>query len=210
MAEPNALTKHLAFDGIPAQFRSLDDQISQLVRQYGADAVREATKRHARKRAGRKQEKDFVLLADWFKQDAVDWLDDRDPFEQRSNYAMAMHVAEQVPPHKRASTHRRLMRKLASRRRSIFLVTAWEIAGRSRPFGDYFRACNALVELDVAFASSVQWMADNVRGKIERYKEQFGEIDPTLTIPDIDEALKPKPLPSLDRSIAGLLGSMKG
>lgn len=195
--------------GIPPFVQSLDDAIAQLVRQHGADAVRESVKRSTRKKIGRKQEMDFPLLADWFKQDALDWLDGKDPAALRSNYAMANHVADQAPKHYRASVHRRVMRKLAARRQKTFLFQAWSIAHEARPFGDYLRAGQAVMAIDPKFADMVQWMADNARGKVARYREAFGRIDESLTIPQIEEVLKPSPIPEINRTISGLLGTYR-
>lgn len=186
---------------------TLEDEIGRLVRQHGADAVRDATKRHTKKKAGRKQEVDLKHLKEWFDQDADDWLDGLDPLEIRSNYSMAKHVSQLAPSHYQASTHRRVMRKLAARRASIIMIVAWERAEKYRPHADYFRACDALIAANSLMRDRVEWLADNLRGKVERYKERFGEIDSALTIPQIEEALKAPLLPASNSKLAGLLSN---
>lgn len=184
---------------------TLDDELKRLIGLHGADTVREAIHRLTKKKVGRKQERDLFDLGDWFEQDAVDWLNGRNPLVLRANYAMAKHVADREKPHNRAATHRRIMRKLSAKRKSIMHILAWQRAHELRPFPDYFRAGEALVALDPKWEETVQWSADNVRGKIERYKSKYGEIDLTLTIPQIDEALNVPDLFSTTNGYAGLL-----
>ena len=188
---------------------NLDGEIEKLVRRHGPDAVREATKRLTKKKAGRKQAVDLALLKDWFDQDADDLLDGLNPFLRRRNYAMAKFVADQEKPHNRAAAHRRMMRKLALRRKAIAYISAWERAEKIRPFGDYFRACAALEAFDPKWHDLVQWSADNLRSKIERYASRHGEIDPALTVPQIDEALAMPDPPAIGRGLAGLLSSYR-
>lgn len=202
----NALTPN-GFYSLGSLALNLDGEIEKLVKQHGPDAVREATKRLTKKKAGRKQVVDLNLLRDWFERDGDDLLDGLDPFLLRSNYAMAKFFADQEKPHNRAAAHRRMMRKLALRRKTIAHIMAWERAEKIRPFGDYFRACDVLEAFDSKWHDIAQWSADNLRSKIERYISRHGEIDPALTIPQIDEALARPDPPALGRGLAGLLGA---
>lgn len=206
----NRLAGSLALKGLNSLgslARSLDEELNWLIKQHGSDTVREAAKRLTKKKAGRKQEVDLKHLKEWFDQDADDWLDGLDPFALRSNYAMAKHVSLLAKPHYRASTHRRVMRKLAARRASILMVVAWERAEKYRPHADYFRTCEALIAANPKIQVSVLWLADNFRGKVERYKERFGEIDPALTVTQIEEALNSLQQLAPTARLAGLLSS---
>ena len=188
---------------------NLDDQIEKLVRRHGPDAVREATKRLTKKKAGRKQVVDLALLKDWLDQDADDLLDGLNPFERRRNYAMAKFVADQEKPHNRAAAQRRMMRKLALRRKVLAHIHAWQRAEKIRPFGDFFRACDALAAFDPKWHDIAQWSADNLRSKIDRYILRHGEIDPALTVPQIDEALAMPDPPAIGSKLAGLLSAYR-
>lgn len=183
----------------------LDGDLQRLIRIHGADVVKDAVKRLTKKRAGRPQVLDLNLLREWFEQDGDDLLDGLNPFLRRRNYAMAKFVADMEKPHNRAAAHRRMMGKLAKRRKLIAHIMAWERAEKIRPFGDYFRACDILAGFDPKWQEITKWSADNLRAKIERYKARYGELDPTLTIPQIDEALAMPDPPTLGRGLAGLL-----
>ena len=204
MAEQNALAGLGAFSNYLNWQATLDEELDRLVQVHGADAVRAATKKATAKRKGRKPEQDWLALKDWIELDAQDWLDGHDPFTLRTNYFLAKQVAQTVPGHNAPATHRRVMAKLARRRKWLVLARAWRHAAKSRPPLDYFRTVAALIELDLKFADSLQMISDRHRGQIVRYKERFGELDPTLTLEQIEEALK-APEPSKLGSLAGLL-----
>ena len=193
MASRNALTD-AALGGLKP---SLDDEIKRLVQLYGKAAVRNAVSRLPKNKAGRKQENDLAHLKDWFEQDAQDWLNGLDPAKARSNYQMAMHVASLAKPHYYAATLRRVQRKLAKRRHFIGLVMAWQSAEATRPYADYFRAGDAIIAHDDKFGDMVQSIADNARGKIERYKARYGDPDPCMTLAAIDEALNAPMVPDI-------------
>lgn len=209
MANLNALANLQRLAGIDGVTPSLDDEIKRLANRYGIAAVKTAVKRLPKRKAGRKAENDLVHLEDWFEQDADAWLDGLDPFAARKNYAMAKRVADLAPKHYYLSTQRRVMRKLAIRRKSITLILAWQRAEKSRPYADYLKACDALIAHDPKWRESVEWMADNTRGKIERYKARYGDPDPCMTLSGIDEALNAPMIPDMNKTIAGLLGAAK-
>ncbi|MEQ1714381.1 MAG: hypothetical protein ABL907_00115 [Hyphomicrobium sp.] len=200
LSAPNALARYADLPG------TLDEIVGRLVRSHGADAVKSAVKKATVKRKGRKPERDWIALKPWIEMDAQDWLDGCDPFALRSNYFLANQIAASHPGQSTQATHRRVMAKLAKRRKWMAHVAAWHQAEDSRPFADYFRAVDALAELDVGFAESMHYIADMRRGMIERYKNRFGEPTAELTLEQIKEALQTPEFPQLDRTSGGLLG----
>jgi hypothetical protein len=199
--------------GLANPNRTLDDEIVRLVRLHGADAVRDAVRRKAMKRKGRKAESDWSILKERIEQDAIDWLDGLDPFALRSNYSVAKEFAKNNPGHSIQATHRRIMGKLARKRKWMVFVSAWLLAEKDRPFSDYFRAASALMEISPGIEESVRWQADRHRGQIERYKEEVGEPDPALSIEQIENALRSRPVLPVTNALAayvtkpGLFGS---
>lgn len=170
---------------------SLDQKMRSLVAQHGADAVRDAAKRATAKRKGRKPEKDWLNLKPWVEQDAEDWLDGRDAFALRSNYAVAKEFAEQFPGHNRYATKERIERKLRAKRRWYMLVVAYERSEVGFPAETYIRA---LRELDAT--DPEKWWSSLLElglGRLALYREKFGEPDPQKSFHDLDLELRAKP-----------------
>lgn len=167
--------------------RSLDQELQSLVVRYGADAVREATKRATAKRKGRKPEKDWLFLRDWVEQDTDDWLHDREPTELRSNYAIAKAFAEKHPGHNPFATKERIERKLRDKRRWFMLVRAWERSEAEFSADTYLRSLRELIQI----APEKHWssLLEMALGKIARYREQFGEPAPEKSFSTIEEEL---------------------
>lgn len=185
---------------------SLDGEIQRLVGLYGKAQVRDALKRLPATKKGRKPLQDWKDMQSWITQDAIDWLDGKDPLAERSNYSIAKDIAKKHPGHASVSTHRRLMRKLSEGRHRICVLAAWDLSEKQRPFSDYFRACDAVCSLNEKWRDLVQDIADRQRGMLERYRDRFGDPDPALSIKDIEEALKtPPPLPPKINAL-GFLG----
>jgi len=81
------------------------------------------------------------------------------------------------------------MGKLAKKRHLMSLLRAWEISEDSRPFAVYFRAAQALAAHDPKFGELVLQIADMDRGRLERYRETFGEPPAEMTIKAIETVL---------------------
>ena len=85
------------------------------------------------------------------------------------------------------------------------LLLALQLAEKNRPHGDVFRVVEAMQASKAVFNNFGLSQADSLRGKLERYKERFGAVDPALTVPQIEKALEPDPLIQINKTIAGLL-----
>lgn len=170
-------------DTLPA--RSLHEELRLLISRFGADAVRSAVSKLTKKSSGRNEERDWQKLQDVLDQDATDYLDGKDPFKERSNYAISKAFADKNPGHSQAATHRRIMRKLQMKRRLYFMIQAWQFCLRDRPFGDYFRVVSDFATFDPKWGASMLKWSDNERGQLQRYRETIGEPDPAMTLPDI-------------------------
>lgn len=173
-----------------SQPAGLDDEIARLVRKFGVDAVRDSVKRVAKKRAGRKAEADWPLLGPWLKQDADDWLHDRQPEKLRTSYSIAKAFAEKYPGHDKIATFERVVRKLRKRRRWFYMVTAWQRAEMEYPVEVALRA---LEEMEAMWPKERWGMRKDLTiGRLQRYREQFGEVPADMTVDAMEtELLKP-------------------
>ena len=188
MSVPAKLNNNSLADLLNAH--TLDDEMRHLVTRHGAAAVKKAAIRLTKKRKGRPAEKDWQELKDVLQQDAMDWLDGRDPFKERSNYSVAKDFTYKNPGHNHASTQRRIMKKLSAKRHIMFLLHAYMISEESRPFGDYFRTVDAIALVDARWGQSINNATDRNRGLLQRYRERFGEPDSFLSIAEIDQRMK--------------------
>ena len=169
--------------------RTLDEEMQSLIARYGSDLVRDSTKRLTKKRKGRKQELDWVKLKDVLQADAIDYLDGKNPFEQRTNYSIANEFADRNPGHNSTATHRRIMRKLSQRRQFYFMIRAWEHCEENRPFGDYFRVVEEFSAVDPKWSANLLKWSDFRRGQLMRYRDTIGEPVSSMTLADISLAL---------------------
>jgi hypothetical protein len=167
----------------------LDTQIRILISRHGADAVCDALAKATKKKRGRKPDNDWPLLAESMRLDAKDWLEGRDPFKLRTNYAVAKRFAEEHPGHSAVSTHARVERKLKEKRRWWMLVSAQQLARNEYPFGDYLRALDALSKLDQATQAWADLLGFG-RIRLNAYRSTIGEPDPKMTVEAIEQALK--------------------
>ena len=165
--------------------QSLETDVRMLITRYWEAAVGAAAKQLCKARVGRKLEPDWQFLEAAFHADADAWLDGNDPQILKSNVAVATEFAERHPGHNRASTHRRIMRKLAASRIKFYLIKAWGKSANSRPFADYFRAAHALANHDPTIAEAVTISADMKRGALVRYRSAHGEPPADMTIDQI-------------------------
>lgn len=200
--QPNALAAY-AFPQT-----TVDEELRNLINRFGADVVRETSVRLTKKKRGRKQERDWQVIGPKFiRQDATDWLDGRDPFELRSNYSIAVEFAKENPGHNPQATHRRIMGKLAKKRRMFFMLSAIEICRHERPYLDYFRAFAAFpFSSAIAIGQSLQLEHNRYVGAVQNYREKIGEPDSSLTLFDIEMALQQSLLANAALPKGGLLG----
>jgi hypothetical protein len=193
---------------------ALDDEVAALIRRYGAEAVREVVAKSTKKRRGRRPEKDGPLIALLTREDAIDWLENRDPFKLRSNYSIAKQFAEQNSGQSTVSTKERIERKLKLSRKRLMLKRAFEIARKEYPFTDYLRALESLCLLDLScdtWSIIMGWK----REKVEEYRKLFGEPEPIMTFDAIEMAIKENhekrgSISSLALRRRGIIGGGKG
>jgi hypothetical protein len=117
----------------------LELEVYRLIRHFGAEAVRDEVAKATKKKRSRKPEKDWPLLEENRRLDANDWLEGRDPFNARSNYAVAKRFSEQHPGQSAISTMERIERKLKARRYPLMLSKGCQIAKAEYPFAVYLR-----------------------------------------------------------------------
>lgn len=180
--------------------RPLDDELRSLVARYGADAVREAAKKATVKKRGRRPEKDWPLLRPWLDQDVEDWLAERDPFAARSNYLIAKEYAAEHPGHNPIATAERIERKLREKRRWMLFAVAEGRTRKGWPFSVNLRACEGMIE--EGKPNDWSFMLNHPRGVLARYEERFGKPDASLSLDEMDEALR-QPLPALSGGVLG-------
>ena len=173
----------------PGNGQTLDQLISELVGWYGADAVRDATARLAKKRRGRTIETDLSEITYTVEQDAIDWLNGLDPFKLRSNYSIAKNAASANPGHSYDATFRRFMGELAKCRVPMVYNIAAGFSLVDYPFGMLFRAEQALASIDSWMARAVAGLANDKRNLLDQYQELLGTPDPELTWPEISAAV---------------------
>ncbi|GGE21452.1 hypothetical protein GCM10011529_30110 [Polymorphobacter glacialis] len=163
----------------------VEAELQALIKRHGKAAVRCAATKLCKGRVGRKVEPDWPLLAPYVQADADAWLDGKIPEELRKNNAIAEDFAEKYPGQSRASTHRRIMGKLAKHRVTSYLSAAWKKSENYRPHADYFRAGEALIAHDNRFQNLVSYPAETKKGALARYRDKLGEPPAEMTIAEI-------------------------
>lgn len=171
---------------------TVDDDVRRLIQRYGAEKVKEATRRLTAQKRGRKKLPDMSELQPFIEQDARIWLEGGDPFAERSNYAIAKELADAKPGHDHASTMQRLERKLGRgryTRRWYMLVTAMQSSQADYPYERHLAAIRALMELD----PDGPWNLglEMAEGKVTDYRRLIGEPDPSMTMEQITEKAAP-------------------
>lgn len=164
---------------------NLDEQINLLIACHGALEVRQAATRLTKQKVGRKAEKDGALLAPWYELDAVDWLAGRDPFALRSNYSIARDFTKKYPGHSPTATHKRISRKLSKNRRLFMLFLVHQKSEADFPAEVHLQATRELL----AIKNGHPWdfMLESALGKIQRYRERFGEPPADMSLAQIEE-----------------------
>lgn len=157
-----------------------------LVRRYGPTAVKAAIAQMEQTKRGRRAEQDHSLLYDFTRLDAIDLLSGNDPFQLRSNTHIANRVAKSDPGHSAPSTHRRIMRKLASDRKIDAIRAATVISYGEFPFATHIMAAEWLAAIDPAWTEIVKGMTETLC----LYRTRFGEPHSPMTFEAIYHALR--------------------
>ena len=168
-----------------AGWQSLDAALEKLVREFGAAEVRSAALRLTKQKRGRKAEKDWPLLQEQMMQDARALIRGASVSDLPTNYAIATAFIEQHPGHNPASTHRRIMGKLAKGRDWITWYHVIDIAEKEEPFIVYFELSSRYPD-GVIFQEYCLQKADRMRGVLERYRSLYGEPPVDMTMGAIE------------------------
>ncbi|MCJ8158547.1 hypothetical protein [Sphingomonas sp. LaA6.9] len=187
---------------------TVEDDVRRLIVRYGIDAVRDAVKKQAKKKRGRPEEKDIRELRPFLEQDARAWLEGRDPFAERSNYAIAQQFANERPGHSYAGTMTRIQKKLAQKRKFYVFAIAEALARDEYPYKQHLRALEAVAtESDHEIWTLV---IDRANGTLASYTRKHGEPDDSITMKQIEEgARNALSFPNVSKPIRlGILGSM--
>lgn len=194
---------------------TVDDDIRRAIWRYGAEAVKKAVKEATKAKRGRKREPDWSELRETIEADAREWLDGKDPFAARTNYAIAKQFSERNPGHSIISTHKRIERKLSRGpydRRWYTLVSAESQSRDCGPYGAHIRTLQALSELPETTQPNVWQLAlDRARSTIADFEAREGNLPPDeMTFREVEEVVKRRSglnaLLDLPRS-RGLFGS---
>lgn len=184
---------------------TVDDDIRRAIGRYGADAVKRAVKEATKAKRGRKREPDWPELREIFEADARDWLEGKNPFEARSNYAIAKELSERNPGHSIVSTHKRIERKLSRgthERRWFVFVLAENLSRDAGPHEAHIRALVALSELREPTQPDLwKFSLERARATLADYEAREGHPPPAkMTFREIEEAVQ-------KGSLAGLLSA---
>lgn len=199
---PGALAKVLS----AYEHRALDDALEQLIRAHGKQAVRTRAWELTKSKPGRKPDPDWKVLWPIIQEDAELWLHEHETaLAKRTNYKMAQAFAAEFPGHSALSTHRRIMGKLAKKRRIFMLIAAEHQSRSDFPFNAHLRALEALAKC----GRHEVWdaMLGRARAELDQYRERYADPDPTLSFAAIEEANRNFFL-SPPSGLAGLLGAL--
>lgn len=190
---------------------ALDGALQKLVKQYGTANVRKAAIRLCKGKAGRKLHPDWQHLKGEIRQDAIDWLDGKDPRSLRSDYSVAKAFSHQHPGHDSLSTYKRILRKLKKQRPWNYLVTAWQLSMFERPFAEHFRVLPLLADQLPTMRDSILQMAEWNRNDLERYRQRHGEPAPEMTIEAIGDAVRNQPVLAQTEFVRryGMIGGLR-
>lgn len=176
---------------------TVDDDIRRAIGRYGAKAVREATQRLAKPKRGRKTIDDWPELNQVFQLDARIWLEGGDPFDVKSNYAIAKEYAQKNLGQSAEATHERIERKLATEphnRRWYILVFAWHMSHKDWPYSCHLRALEELAPLDPNFRDLLAYAVKDV----QNYTDKVGHSPPPdITMDSIRDITRNALLPPL-------------
>lgn len=173
---------------------TVDDDIRRAVQRYGAEEVKRAIKEATKKKRGRKREPDWSELRHIIEADARDWLEGKDPFAERSNYAIAKEFSERNKGQSAISTYKRIERKLSrgAHNRVWFTLVSAENQSRDKySYLQHIRALVALVDLpgeaDGIFSI---WLQTAMKTLLD-YEAREGSAPPeSMTFAEVEAAVK--------------------
>jgi hypothetical protein len=193
---------------------TVDDDIGRAIRRYGTEAVKLAVKKHTTAKKGRKPERDWPELREIIEADALNWLNGNDPFQTRTNYAIAQDFSRNHPGHSAVSTHQRIERKLKKKpydRLWHMLISAENLSREGFPYGLHMRALEALAELSPENGGHQVWQSKLKRAKndIADYHKKQGDCPAAhLSMKEVEDGAQKvllRSLISIGRESAGLL-----
>lgn len=171
---------------------TVDDDIRRAITRYGMDEVKAAIQRLGKSKKGRRRIPDWKELRSVIEEDARLWLQERNPFTERTDYAIAKAYTDDNPGYNHAATMQRIERKLRSKvhgRKWFVLVTAYEL---SRAEYSYKRHVDALKALTI-LSPSEGWETslDLVQSKVADFERGNGPPPDGLTMAQIEEGARP-------------------
>jgi hypothetical protein len=197
---------------------TVDDDIRRAISRYGADAIKNSVKRLTKAKPGRKPERDWPEITDILVEDARKLLSGGNPFSERTNYAIARDHARKGPAHYVASTHRRMMKKLAEKRVKFTYLHAEIIAEEEFGVVDYAIFLKRMMEVVPEWERYCREKLGDVVRAISEYASKFDENPKDLTLAEVEAkakqpilgaALSDPTLPALG-SLFGLSGGTRG
>lgn len=168
---------------------TVEDDIRRAISRYGVAAVKEAVKRGAKVKRGRKAVKDWPELQPTLIEDARKLLEGGDPFTDRTNYAIAQEYVARNAGHSQAATHRRIMKKLSERRVMWTLIHAERLGENDYPYSAYLNVLERLINI---LPDWDNWPSSLRRVKlaIDDYTAKHGPPEDHLSIAEIERAAR--------------------
>lgn len=195
MAENALLAAALALPKLDLVGPTVDDDVRRAILRYGAEEVKRAVKAATKKKLGRKKEPDWSELRHVIEADARDWLAGKDPFSERSNYAIAKEFAERNPGQSVISTHKRIERKLSRGPHNRVWWTLVSAENQSRdgyPYSQHIRALRALADLPDAWSrETFGFGLQKALQTLSDYEAREGAAPPdTMTFAEVESAVQ--------------------
>ncbi len=172
---------------------SIDKAFAELVEEYGLDAVKEASSRLPKNKAGRPKTNDWLDLFPVLQEDANGLLGKA--AAKRSNRSVAKGMAVRGGNHSIEATERRIMRKLGKDRQHYAKVVAAVDAAISEPWADYLKLLEGLAK---GPRSKAFWTSrtEQAREIIDRFSGQFGGPSKHTTFVEVRARLEASPKPA--------------
>lgn len=128
--------------------KSLREQLSKLIAEYGSDHVLEEVQRLTKSNRGRPKISDWDQLEAAMEADALDIINRRDPLKERNNTFTAMQLVRGVPQHSVDSALRRIRSKLSEHRVLYATVFAAVMSTYMAPYRRHLEIVDDLINLE--------------------------------------------------------------
>lgn len=178
--------KRNALFGFPPAVPSIDGEIKRLVARHGADAVRDAVKRHAKKKTGPKKRTNWEYISPFLKGDAIALVEGRDPFKSPANNKIAREYSKQFPGQDQVSTHRRVMQDLKDYRHFIAWIRAEDICRNHCPNGEYLDLLGRMPKDHESLGPFLSSWALKAKKVLDNYRRKIGEVPHALSILEVE------------------------